>query len=163
MLAVHDGIIVWQVLADMLAFIRPLGLLYQWKGQEAPCLAQGRNRIDAGAAEEDDSQEAIPSSSREQIESFIGAVAEKIAPPAAEARPNSVGHFPPRQVSQLAVKSPSLSDFQGPAALLCSSPPQAVPLPKPTRLAIQSLAAFTAPVNEVWWALHLMLAVRTLG
>ena len=63
------------------------------------------DRIGAGAAEGGGSQEAIPVSSREQIESFIGAVAEKIAPPAAEARPSSVGHFPPRQVSHPAAST----------------------------------------------------------
>ena len=79
---------------------------------ETPCLAQERDRSGAGAAEEDDSQEAIPSSSREQIESFIGAVAEKIAPPAVEARPNSVGHFPPRQASHPAVTVAALLEVK---------------------------------------------------
>ena len=51
-----------------------------------------------GAAEKDDSQEKITSSGREQIESFIGAVSEKITPPAPEARSGSGGQFAPRQV-----------------------------------------------------------------
>ena len=115
MFVVHDRFIVWQVLVVMLAFIRLLGLLYQWKrleSRDAPCLAQERDRVVAGAAEEDDSQEAITSSSREQIESFIGAVAEKIAPPAAEARPNSVGHFPHRQASYPAVTITALLEVK---------------------------------------------------
>ena len=51
-----------------------------------------------GAAEKDDLQEKITSSGREQIESFIGAVSEKITPPAPEARSGPGGHFASRQV-----------------------------------------------------------------
>lgn len=51
-----------------------------------------------GAAEGNDSQEKITSSGREQIESFIGAVSEKIHPPAPDARSNPGNAFPPRQV-----------------------------------------------------------------
>ena len=51
-----------------------------------------------GAAEKEDLQEKITSSGREQIESFIGAVSEKITPPAPEARSGPAGHFAPRQV-----------------------------------------------------------------
>lgn len=54
--------------------------------------------ICAGAAEKDDLQEKITCSGREQIESFIGAVSEKITPPAPVARSSPGGHFPPRQV-----------------------------------------------------------------
>ena len=51
-----------------------------------------------GAADKDDLQEKITSSGREQIESFIGAVSEKITPPAPEARSGPGGHFASRQV-----------------------------------------------------------------
>ena len=51
-----------------------------------------------GAAKKDDLQEKITSSGREQIESFIGAVSEKITPPAPVARSDPAGHFAPRQV-----------------------------------------------------------------
>lgn len=53
------------------------------------------------AAEKDDSQEKITSSGREQIESFIGAVSEKITPPVPEPRTGSGAPFPPRLVSPL--------------------------------------------------------------
>ena len=114
--------IAWQTLAVMLESIRLLSLLYQMmlsRNFRHTVSGATKDRSDAGAAEEDDSQEAITSSSREQIESFIGAVAEKIAPPAAEARPNSVGHFPPRQASHPAMQFPALVNTQGHALLLC--------------------------------------------
>ncbi len=58
-----------------------------------------------GAAEGEDNQEKITSSGREQIESFIGAVCEKIHPPAPAARCNPGNAFPPRQVGSHSEKN----------------------------------------------------------
>ena len=73
---------------------------------EAPIDPLGRmclllTSVCVGAAKKDDLQEKITSSGREQIESFIGAVSEKITPPAPAARSGPASQFAPRQVSAI--------------------------------------------------------------